>query len=225
MNRRGADLGTRRDHPCTAPLATMIELPAVRVSGGGGGRGRAMRPRRGCLAQRYELQGRVHGPAHQRPERALVLAVVGHRREHVFVRLRLGSDGRQRRVRDLEGAISESRGAKPNGPERAASDLAQAAKAGRARPPNAAVQREERDDYAPCPRGGRHTDPVRAGCLEEAGWTDDKPGRRTAGAPGAAEPPEPCGLTELRGGGQDYRPQGTGILATPPGDLDAACPG
>ena len=103
MNRRGADLGARRDHPCAAPATTMIELPAVRVSGGGGGRGRAKRPRRGCLTQRYELQGRIHGPAHQRSERALVLSAVGHRREHVFVRLRSGSDGKQRNVRDPEG--------------------------------------------------------------------------------------------------------------------------
>ena len=103
MNRRGADLGPRRDHPCAAPAATMIERPTVRVCGGGGGRQRAMR-RRGCLTQRYELQGRIHGPAHQRSERALVLSGVGHRREHVFVRLRSGSDGKLRNDRDPEAA-------------------------------------------------------------------------------------------------------------------------
>ena len=102
----------------------MIELPAVRVSGGGGGRGRAMRRRGGCLTQRYELQGRVHGPAHQRSKRALVLSAVGHRREHVFVRLRSGSDGKQRNVRDPEGPNCGSRGAKPNHPDRPATVLA-----------------------------------------------------------------------------------------------------
>ena len=82
----------------------MIELPAVRVSGGGGGRPACDAPPRCCLTQRYELQGRIHGPAHQRSERALVLSAVGHRREHVFVRLRSGSDGKVRSDRDPEGA-------------------------------------------------------------------------------------------------------------------------
>src|SRR5262245_4605532 len=123
MNRRGADLGPGRDHPWAAPATTMIEVPAVRVPGGGGGRRRAMR-RRGGLTQRYELQGRVHGPAHQRPERALVLAAVGHRREHVFVRLRLGSDGNEPNVRDPEGGISGFHGPKPKARRGAATVLA-----------------------------------------------------------------------------------------------------
>ena len=78
----------------------MIELPAVRVYGGGGGR-RRMPLRRMGLTQRYELQGRIHGPAHQRSKRALVLSAIGHRREHVFVRLRSASDGKRRNDREL----------------------------------------------------------------------------------------------------------------------------
>ena len=95
MNRRGAHLRPGRDHPWTAPAATMIERSTMRVPGGGGGRGRG-RCLRGCLTQRDELQGRIHGPAHQLAKRALVLATFDHRREHVFVRLRVGSDGKLR---------------------------------------------------------------------------------------------------------------------------------
>src|SRR3954470_16400838 len=71
----------------------MTERSAVRVPGGGGGRRRGLR-RRGGLTQRDELQGRIHGPAHQLSERALVLATFGHRREHVFATLRFPSDGK-----------------------------------------------------------------------------------------------------------------------------------
>jgi hypothetical protein len=101
----------------------MIELPAVRVCGGGGGRRRVLHRRMG-LAQRYELQGRIHGPAHQRSKRALVLSAVDHRREHVFVRLRSRSDGKVRKDRDLSGAESGFRGLAPNPRRAAATDLA-----------------------------------------------------------------------------------------------------
>ncbi len=93
----------------------MIELPAVRVCGGGGGRRRVLRRRMG-LTQRYELQGRIHGPAHQRSKRALVLSAVGHRREHVFVRLRSWSDGKLRKDRDPPTRESGFRGLAPNPP-------------------------------------------------------------------------------------------------------------
>src|SRR3954471_1886274 len=101
----------------------MIELPTVRVYGGGGGR-RNVPLRRMGLAQRYELQGRVHGPAHQRSKRALVLSAVDHRREHVFVRLRSGSDGKIRKVRDPLEAESGFRGLAPNPRHGPATDLA-----------------------------------------------------------------------------------------------------
>jgi hypothetical protein len=101
----------------------MIELPAVRVCGGGGGRLDVLLRRMG-LAQRYELQGRVHGPAHQRSKRALVLSAVGHRREHVFVRLRLWSDGKFRKDRDPSDADSGFRGLAPNSRRARATDLA-----------------------------------------------------------------------------------------------------
>src|SRR4051794_26250828 len=94
MNRRRADLVPGRDHPWSAPAATMIEASAVRVHDGGGAR--RGRCREVGLTQRDELQGRIHGPAHQLSERALVLATVDHRREHVFARLWVGSDGNKR---------------------------------------------------------------------------------------------------------------------------------
>src|SRR4051812_39036564 len=82
-------LGPWRDHPWATPAAVMTEtLSTMRVLGRGGGRLRRRTCGRGCLAQRDELQGRIHGPAHQRPQRALVLATVGHRGEHVFGKLR-----------------------------------------------------------------------------------------------------------------------------------------
>src|ERR1700750_3495122 len=92
MYRRRADLSTGRDHPwATAPWAMTGEVSAMRVPGRGGGRGL-----RGCLTQRDELQGRIHGPAHQLAERALSRATVGHQGEHVFVKLREPSDGNLR---------------------------------------------------------------------------------------------------------------------------------
>src|SRR3954467_7592477 len=100
----------------------MIELSAVRVLGGGGGRRGPCR--QVCLTQRDELQGRIHGPAHQLSERALVLATVGHRREHVFVRLWVGSDGNKRREWGPQAQFPGSRGAEPNRPAAAATDLA-----------------------------------------------------------------------------------------------------
>ena len=108
-----------------APAATMIELSAVRVCVGGGGRRGGCREV--CLAQRDELQGRIHGPAHQLSERALVLATVDHRREHVFARLGGWSDGKGRRERDPQDAISGSHGVEPKGACRAAIDLARPA--------------------------------------------------------------------------------------------------
>src|SRR4051794_16505487 len=82
-------------------------VSAMRVPGRGGERGT-----RGCLSQRDELQGRIHGPAHQLAERALVRATVGHQGEHVFVRLWGGSDGKGRNERGHSG----SRAAEPNRP-------------------------------------------------------------------------------------------------------------
>ncbi len=95
MYRRCADLGPGRAHPWAAPASTMTEWQAVRVLGSGGGRRRALRRRSG-LTQCHELQGRIHGPAHHRSKRAFGRAAVGHRREHVFVRLRSRSDGNLR---------------------------------------------------------------------------------------------------------------------------------
>ncbi len=124
MNRRGAHLRPGRDHPWTGPAATMIERSTMRVSGGGGVRGRG-RCLRGCLTQRGELQGRVHGPAHQLAKRALVLATFDHRREHVFVRLRAGSDGKGPNVRDPERPVRGSDGAEPKPTCAPESDLAE----------------------------------------------------------------------------------------------------
>ena len=113
MNRRRTHLGPRLHHPCAAPaFTTMIERPAVRVHDGGGGRF-AVGERAG-LTQRDELQGRIHGPAHQLSERALVLAAFGHRREHVFARLWIRSDGKKPKVRDPDPGICGFRGVEPN---------------------------------------------------------------------------------------------------------------
>jgi hypothetical protein len=105
MYRRGADLGPGGDHPWAAPGAMTGNTSAVRVCGRGGGRGT-----RGCLTQRDELQGRIHGPAHQLAERALGRATVGHRGEHVFGKLRRAPDGNLRKERGRGG----SRGVEPN---------------------------------------------------------------------------------------------------------------
>jgi hypothetical protein len=108
MYRRGADLGPGRHRPWTAPAAEMTgNVSAMRVPGRGGGRGT-----RGCLTQRDELQGRIHGPAHQLAERALLRATAGHQGEHVFANLRRRSDGKARNERLRRG----SRGPEPNRP-------------------------------------------------------------------------------------------------------------
>ena len=108
----------------------MDRIEAMRVFGGGGGRGPGL-CLRGCLTQRDELQGRVRGPAHQLAKRALVLATFDHRREHVFVRLRVGSDGIARNVRDRGRPLSGSHGAEPNPPRGGATDLAPALRGSR----------------------------------------------------------------------------------------------
>jgi hypothetical protein len=102
----------------------MIERSAVRVHDGGGGRF-AVGERAG-LTQRDELQGRIHSPAHQRSERALVLAAFGHRREHVFARLWIRSDGKKPKVRDPDPGICGFGGVEPNRGSQAAIDLARA---------------------------------------------------------------------------------------------------
>jgi len=94
--RRDADLGPRRGRSRPAPAGGVTtEWPAVRVDARGGGRGdRAAMPLRSlCLTQRRELRGRLNGLAHQLAQRALLRAAGGRRGEHVFVRLRLVSDG------------------------------------------------------------------------------------------------------------------------------------
>jgi hypothetical protein len=113
MNRRDADLCAGRRLSRAAPARCATDLPAVRVLGAGGGGRRPFcdgrrRCRGGlldealrrCLTQRGEHQRRVHGVAHQRCERALLRAAgCGLRGEHVFVKLRPGSDG-SRKIRD-----------------------------------------------------------------------------------------------------------------------------
>ena len=97
--RRAADLGTRADRPRSAIRALVtIETSAVRVLGRGGGSRRpgGGRPGRVCLAQRGELERRINGAAHQLAERAFGLATDDRRGEHVFVKLRVGSDGTAR---------------------------------------------------------------------------------------------------------------------------------
>jgi hypothetical protein len=92
--RRDADLGPSRDRSRPAPSGVTTEWPAVRVHARGGGGGRAGIPLQSlCLTQRRELRGRVHSRAHQLAERALLRAACGRRGEHVFGRLRSGSDG------------------------------------------------------------------------------------------------------------------------------------
>jgi hypothetical protein len=125
MDRRGTDLGPRRDHPWATPAAVMTDSgSAMRVLGRGGGRRWHRALGRGCLAQRDELQGRIHGPAHQLAKRALVLATVGHRGEHVFVNLRRRSDGNLRSERDPDRQGAGSLGAARNHRPGAATDLA-----------------------------------------------------------------------------------------------------
>ncbi len=99
--RRAADLGTRADRPRSAMRALVtIETSAVRMLGrGGGGRrpgGRGGLPGRVCLTQRGELERRINGAPHQLAERAFGLATDDRRGEHVFVKLRVGSDGTAR---------------------------------------------------------------------------------------------------------------------------------
>ncbi len=171
MNRRGADLGPRRDRPWTAPWAVMTELPAVRVLARGGGRGR-----RGCLTQGDELQGRIHGPAHQRSERALLRSAVGHRGEHVFGNLRRASDGNTRKVRDPEAGKRGSHAPERNPRGQSAIDLA-GPRAAPARTPSVISEgREARRRVARARAGTRAAGGSRAG-------RDAR--RRVAGGPGA----------------------------------------
>ena len=106
MNRRDAGLRPRRDPSGATRWRGATDLPAMRVSGAGGGRSRlrgSSRSRcrglleeaaRRCLTQRGELQRRVDGATHQLAERALLRAArCGQRGEHVFGKLRSGSDG------------------------------------------------------------------------------------------------------------------------------------
>jgi hypothetical protein len=105
MNRRDADLCAGRDLSWATPARDATDLPAVGMSGGGGGgsrplgsgRSRWRGPRgavlRRCLTQRGELQRRVDGAAQQLAERALVRTAGGQRGEHVFEKLRRRSDG------------------------------------------------------------------------------------------------------------------------------------
>jgi hypothetical protein len=94
--RRAADLGTLADRPRSARALVTIETSAMRVlgRGGGGRRPGGGRPGRMCLAQRGELERRIHGAPHQLAERALGLSTDDRRGEHVFGKLRVGSDGR-----------------------------------------------------------------------------------------------------------------------------------
>ena len=95
-DRRDADLSARADHPWPARALVMTELPAMRVSGDGGGVAVAPLGRRArCLTQGRELDGRANGLTHQLAERALLRAA-GHRGEHVFGNLGVGSDGTTR---------------------------------------------------------------------------------------------------------------------------------
>src|SRR3954454_12196550 len=106
MNRRDAGLCAWRHPSWAAGTRDATDRPAVRVLGrGGGGNGpkgggpagrnglRGESSRRRCLTQRRELERRVDGVTHQRPERALVLAAAGQQGEHVFGKLWRGSDG------------------------------------------------------------------------------------------------------------------------------------
>jgi len=123
MNRRRADLWPGRHHPLALPaLATMIKRAPMRVHDGGGGR-RGLR-RTVSLTQRDELQGRVHGPAHQLAKRAFVRAAFGHRREHVFARLRIRSDGKKPNVRGGHPGNCGFGSLEPNRGSRAATEIA-----------------------------------------------------------------------------------------------------
>ena len=105
--RRAADLGTRADRPRSAVRALVtIETSAVRVLGrGGGDRSGGGGPGRVCLTQRGELERRINGAPHQLAERAFGLATDDRRGEHVFVKLRVGSDGTAR----LQGVLAGAR--------------------------------------------------------------------------------------------------------------------
>src|SRR4051794_2755513 len=107
MNRRDAGLRPRRDPSGAAPWRGATDLPAVRVLAaarggwdlpldGDGTLSRGLRDEalRRCLTQRGELQRRVYGATHQLAKRALMRAArCGQRGEHVFGKLRWGSDG------------------------------------------------------------------------------------------------------------------------------------
>ena len=129
---RGADLRARRDHPRPARADPTIERPAVRVRRGGGRHGPRVRPG-GCLAQRGELDGRVHGRTHQLAERALVRSADRRGGEHVFVKLGRRPDGTARRARPPRGRAALFGSAPPTGRGAVARELARRrlSKAGR----------------------------------------------------------------------------------------------
>lgn len=155
MNRRCAHLWPGRHHPCALPArTTMIERATVRVHDGGGGR--RSRGRAVSLTQRDELQGRIHGPAHQLSERALVLAAFGHRREHVFARLWVRSDGKAPKEREHHRANCGFHGVEPNTGSPSATDLADGAQSpdslsltSNGLPPRASASSSSRRSAAP----------------------------------------------------------------------------
>jgi hypothetical protein len=120
MDRRAADLRARGDRAAPALGWLTGDPPTVRVGGGGGGRtavARRSRPgsrlRRthgteGCLSQRRELECRSHGTTHELAERAFVGSAGRQRGEHVFVKVRAGSDGMRPRRRRRFGAFGSS---------------------------------------------------------------------------------------------------------------------
>jgi hypothetical protein len=137
MYRRDAGLRPRSHPSWAAPWRDATGLPAMRVLGRGGGRGRLRRSRRPgrrglreeavrrCLTQRGELQRRVDGVAHQLAERALGRAAgCGQRGEHVFVKLRIGSDGTPQRADSAELRMPVNRASARFARTPAATDLA-----------------------------------------------------------------------------------------------------
>jgi hypothetical protein len=88
--RRDADLYAWHGRSRPAPARVTTEWPAVRVFARGGGKGSVRSP---CLTQRCERGGRVDGLAHQLAQRALLRAAGDRLGEHVFGRVRSGSDG------------------------------------------------------------------------------------------------------------------------------------
>src|SRR3954447_1787905 len=87
-----------------------IDGSAVGVLGRGGDMRPGGRPGRGCLTQRGQLERRIYGAPHQVAERALRRATGDRRGEHVFGKLRVGSDGNGR----LQGVL-QPRPATPHG--------------------------------------------------------------------------------------------------------------